>query len=86
MKVLLKWSKQWIDFAVHTFLTGSKMSTKEDLDTRNNAKNGVSKNTTTQKVISVFYSDLSPNSIACEEMAYNKPVHVLFDVGCSTIF
>lgn len=35
---------------------------------------------------SVFYSDLSSNRIACEEMAYNKPVHVLFDVGCSIIF
>ncbi|XP_037804895.1 uncharacterized protein LOC119599226 [Penaeus monodon] len=44
------------------------------------------KSKSSQRVNFVFDSDLSPNnSITCEGMLYNKPVHVLFDSGCSSI-
>ncbi|XP_063586494.1 uncharacterized protein LOC134763893 [Penaeus indicus] len=44
------------------------------------------KSKSSQRVNFVFDSDLSPNnSIMCEGMLYNRPVHVLFDSGCSSI-
>ncbi|XP_063595779.1 uncharacterized protein LOC134772669 [Penaeus indicus] len=44
------------------------------------------KSKSSQRVNFVFDSDLSPNnSITCEGMLYYRPVHVLFDSGCSSI-